>query len=346
MHMSKPAILVTGGTGFLGAHTLVELVASGHDVAATFRSQAKQEFARKLFDRHFGEAAPQNWAKVHWIQADLSDIFAVEHAMEGIDVVFHIAGMVSFRPRDKKELLARNAGDTQRLVNEALLRKVSYFCQVSSIAALGRSEHPEVIDEKRSWKRDPSNSFYARSKHAAEMEVWRGVEEGLPAVIVNPSVILGEGIWDSGTASLFSRVYKGLRAFPPGNTGFVGVRDVAASMVQLWKKGITGERFILNAENRSWESVLTTIAKELGKPQPTQKVNPRLLHLLAKWARRIERFGIHPFSLGSDALKNAALTNEYKSDKISSAIGLEFQPIDDVIAATAKHYLYHIQQVK
>jgi dihydroflavonol-4-reductase len=340
--MNSPAILITGGTGFLGAYVLAELVSKGYEVRATFRNVARQDFTKRIFEHRFKDSFADFWRKISWIEADLEDIYAIESALEGIEVVFHTAGMVSFRPKDKAQLLARNYGDTQRLVNEALERKVKYFCYVSSIAALGRSELNEIIDENRSWKRDPANSFYARSKHAGEMEVWRGIEEGLRAVIVNPSVILGEGIWESGTASFFNRVFNGVKSFPPGETGFVGVKDVAKCMIQLWEKDIIGQRFIVNAENRSWESVLSAIASALSKPLPTRRVNPRLLFYLAKWVRQFERLGIHPFPFGSDALRNAALCNVYKTDKIINALEYRFESVDKVIAETAERYLANL----
>jgi dihydroflavonol-4-reductase len=265
-------ILVTGATGFLGAHLLQILVEKGYTVRATRRANSRMDLVQPIADR------------VQWVEADVTDIVALEAAFEGVTHVFHCAAMVSFHARDKRLMHRINVDGTANVVNMCLEYGVAHLIHVSSIAAIGRTKQNSVISEQTKWVTDPLNTQYAISKYQAEQEVWRGEAEGLTVSVVNPSVIIGRGFWEEGTARFVTLLDKGLKFMPPGRTGFVDVRDVARFMVCLLEQGITSRRFLLNGENLSYTAFFKLIAEELGKPLPSIKVTP----LLAELAWRFE----------------------------------------------------------
>jgi nucleoside-diphosphate-sugar epimerase len=328
--MAVPTALVTGANGLLGAHLLKHLVSSGIAVRAMVRPQANLELWQKLWPE-----VTESWP-FELFEGDFLDMFDLEKALEGIDAVFHTAGMVSFYRKDHQAMMHVNARGTAGLVNAMLaVRPKAWLCHVSSIAALGRSNKPEKINENRSWKKDPANTGYARSKYAAELEVWRGVEEGLDAVVVNPSVILGPvPDWNKNTGKLFTQVNKGLTFAPPGTTGFVDVLDVAHIMHALYLNRCTNQRFILNGENASWMHILSTIAAEIGKPAPRKKAGKTLLNLLPYL-----RFLPGLPQISREMVSNSMQENMYSSDKISNYLEFGFTPISQTIARVANAFL-------
>jgi len=171
-------------------------------------------------------------------------------------------------------------------VNAALDAGIKKMVYVSSVAALGRIREDEMINETMNWTEETSNSSYGQSKYLAELEVWRGIGEGLNAVVVNPSVILGAGDWNSGSSEIFKTYYNNFPWYADGITGFVDVKDVAAIMIQLMDSNITAERFIVSAENRTYQEIFNLIARNFNKKLPHKKVTP----LLAKIIWRFEAF--------------------------------------------------------
>ncbi len=340
--MEQQRILVTGGTGFLGAWLLAELAGNGYSITATHRIQSSFALARHIFQLRHGEKAEALWHQIQWIETDLGDLFAVEEAVKDVQAIFHVAGMVSFQKKDQQTLRERNIQDTARLVNEALLAGCPDFVYVSSIAALGRGALPEDIREDRLWKRDKVNSHYAHTKYEGEMEVWRGAEEGLRVLVVNPAVILGPGDYQQGTGKLFSQTAKGLPFLPPGSTGFVGVQDCARAMVKLFQGRHFGERFILNGENRSWASVFQTIGKALGVSVTSREISAKSLSMAAWWVERWGQLTGQPMPFTEETARNAGLTHRYYSEKLLETLpDFRFTPIDEVIAETAQDFLSH-----
>lgn len=331
--MAVPTALVTGANGLLGAHLLKHLLSSGIAVRAMVRPQANLGLWQNLWPD-----GPKSWP-FELFQGDFLDMFDLESALEGIDAVFHTAGMVSFYRKDHPAMMEVNARGTAGLVNALLaVQPKAWLCHVSSIAALGRSNKPEKINENRSWKKDPANTGYARSKYAAELEVWRGVEEGLNAVVVNPSVILGRvPDWNKNTGKLFTQVNQGLSFAPPGTSGFVDVLDVVAIMHALYEKRCTNQRFILNGENVSWMQILCTIAAELGKPEPRKKAGKSLLSLLPYL-----HFLPGLPHISREMVSNSIQENKYSSDKITEYLNFRFTPVNQTIARVANAFLMDI----
>jgi len=262
-------ILVTGATGLVGTHLLRRLVQSGQKVRAIYRS-----------------AIPSSdiSAKVEWVQADILDIISLEQAMQHIDQVYHCAAIVSFNPGQKKTLHHVNIQGTANVVNAALNAGVKKMVFMSSVAALGRIREDVAIDESMNWTPETSNSEYGKSKYLAEMEVWRGIGEGLNAVIVNPVIILGAGDWNSGSTAIFKSAYDEFPWYTEGVSGFVDVEDVVTVMIELMKSDISDQRFIVSGANTPYRSIFNMIAKGFGKKLPSRKVSP----LMAAIVWRIE----------------------------------------------------------
>ena len=224
-------ILVTGGTGLLGSHLLFQLVKHGKKVRAIKRKGSNTAMVERIFS-YYSDDPHGIFSSIEWMDADILDYGAMEDALDGIEEVYHCAAVVSFDSRDHNLMKKVNTGATANLVNLCLHHKVKKFCHVSSIATLGRTDNDGVTDEETYWKTSRKNSFYSVSKYGAEREVWRAMEEGLNAVIVNPSVILGPGFWH-GNSGLFRLVDHGLKYYTEGVNGYVDVRDVANAMILL-----------------------------------------------------------------------------------------------------------------
>ncbi|MCX7743357.1 MAG: NAD-dependent epimerase/dehydratase family protein [Flavobacteriales bacterium] len=335
-------ILVTGGTGFLGAHLLVQLTNEGLPVRAIKRSESSLAFVKQIFQLYATDYIKQ-WELIKWEEADLLDIFQLEDALEGVNQVYHCAGKVSFVPSARSELMAVNARGTANLVNVCLNIPNIRLCHVSSIAAIGRSRLDEVIAEDRFWKNDPNNSWYAMSKYQAEREVWRGIEEGLNAVIVNPAVILGVCNWQEGTGRMFSQVWNGLRFYTQGVTGWVDVNDVARAMILLMKSNIVAERYILSEGNHSYHEIFNLIADYLGKKRPNIKAPSFLTNLAWRIESLRSIFADKEPLITKESARTATLSCFYDNSKLIREFGFSYTPIETTIQNTARVYLKKFQ---
>jgi dihydroflavonol-4-reductase len=261
-------ILVTGGTGLVGSHLISALVEQGKQVKAIYRS-AVPEFAGS--------------DKIVWQKADILDILSLEDIMQDVESVYHCAAIVSFNPK-KKELLSRtNIEGTANIVNASLSAGIKKLLFVSSVAALGRIRKDTVVNESMNWSKETSNSEYGKTKYLAEMEVWRGAAEGLPSVVVNPTIILGESDWTKGSTEIFKTIYNEFPWYPEGVSGFVDVKDVVKAMVMLMDSGTVGERFILNGDNISYKKLFDNIAGCFSKRTPYKKVTPFMAELIWRY---------------------------------------------------------------
>lgn len=277
--------------------------------------------------------------QVEWVEADVTDIVALEDAMQGITDVMHCAAMVSFHPRDVTRMMQVNVEGTANLINLALETGVQRFIHVSSIAAIGRTKERPYLDEKAKWVQSGGNSQYAISKYMSEQEAWRGHAEGLPVAIVNPAIVLGSGFWDVGSAKFFKQIQDGLKFSPVGRSGFVDVRDVARFMVLLLESDISGERYILNAENILYRDFFKMIAGVLGAKTPPIPVTP----LLAEVAWRVEWLkekilGATPL-VTRETARSSVSTFFYDNEKSRSVFGFEYRPLEQTIRETGEQFL-------
>lgn len=320
-------VLVTGATGFLGAYLLRALLQKGISVRALRRKSSSMALLEGLAD------------KVEWVEADVTDQGALEEAFEGVTHVFHCAALVSFHPKDADKLLKINVEGTANIVNLCLEFGVKRLVHVSSIAALGRTPKRLHLDENCKWVESKGNSRYAISKYRGEMEVQRGIAEGLSAAIISPSVVVGSGDWEMGMAGFFKKIDQGLKFCPSGGSGFVDVRDVIRFMLLLMDSDISGERYILNSDNITHRAFFDKIAQALGVASPPITVGP----FLAEVAWRVEWLkekilGTTPIATRESA--RASVTNyTYGNEKSRSVFGFEYRPFEQTVNETAAQYL-------
>ena len=309
-------MVVTGATGLIGNFLVRQLVQQGHKVRAISRRDFSAE----------------NHSDLTWLQGDLLDPVFLEEALEGATHVFHCAGLVSYAPQDKEQLYQVNVEGTTNVVNACLARPKTRLIHVSSVAAVEKEKNKTEADENAKWDLNGEHSTYAESKYQAEAEVWRGIAEGLPAVIVNPSIVLGPGNWNESSTRLFRYVHEEKPFYTPGSANFVDVRDVVEIMLQLGFSDISGERFILNGGTLAYEDFFKQVAGCFGKKAPSVKIGPGLAGVL--W--RLEHLrsmvtGKRPL-ITRDTARVAGKTHIYKNDKVKKILNCAFRPLEETIA--------------
>lgn len=320
--------LVTGASGLVGIHLIRALLKEGDEVVALYRSAIPAELTAAEIQQ------------VQWVQGDILDVVFLVELMTGCERVYHCAGLVSFNPSKADVLMKINVEGTANVVNAALATGVQKLVHVSSVAALGRKRNNTTVTENVKWDDNANPSVYGMSKYLGELEVWRAISEGLNAVIVNPVIILGLAQWGTGSSAMFRNAFNEFPWYTEGVSGFVDAADVATAMVLLMKSDITGERYILSAENKSYRSIFTEMALAFGKKPPTRKVNPTLAAIV--W--RIEK--VKSLITGKEALltKETAETAQQKvsfdNSKILKALpGFTFKPVSQTIRDCCAGYL-------
>jgi nucleoside-diphosphate-sugar epimerase len=322
-------ILVTGGTGFIGSYIIKELIGKGYSVRAIHRSN-KLPFL----------IPAEVYNKVEWVNGDVLDIVSLDDAMHGIDAVIHSAAVISFFKKERKQMYQVNVEGTANVVNLALDHGMKRLVHVSSISAIGRTMDGEHVSEEKKWTNSKLNTHYGISKYKSEMEVWRGMGEGLSAVIINPSTVLGYGDWHNGSCAIFKNVYNEFPWYTKGINGFVDVEDVARVAVLLMESRISEERFIVSGENKEFRKLFDTIADGFGKKHPDRNANP----LLGGVAWRMEKLkslltGKKPL-LTKETAKIAQSKTYWSNEKILKALpGFSFMPMDKSIQAACQKYL-------
>lgn len=330
-------ILVTGGTGFIGAHLLYHLVVSGKQVKALKRESSKLDLIEKTFN-YYSDNPQKLLDKIEWVEGDILDIYSLLDTFEGVDQLYHTAAIVSFHPKDKTNLIRTNIDGTKNVINAALEKKVGKLCHVSSIGALGRADGSGIVDETRHWSNKKS-SVYSTSKHESEREVWRGIAEGLNAVIINPSIVLGPGNWNSGSPQVFQTMWKGLQFYTGGTNGFVDVNDVAKAMILLMEGNFQGERYILNSENIAYKQFFEWMAAAMHIPAPKYKAGPFLSGIGWRALKIISLITGKPSSITKETAETANQHYRYSNQKIIDATGMEFVPVKESIERTASYFL-------
>ena len=330
--------LVTGATGLVGSHMIAELLKHGEKVRALYRNERNKAIVRKVLSLYFPNAE-QRLESIEWVQGDVLDTGSLATAIEGVTKVYHAAGVVPFGPVTKRTMLETNMQGTANVVNACLENPGIPLCHVSSIAAIGRTFDGSLIDENCMLKPGKKTTVYSLSKFRSELEVWRGINEGLRAVIVNPSVILGPALWDSPHRAVIGQVNKGLTFYPAGTEGFVDVRDVAGIMYRLMNSEISGERYILNAENRSYKDILTLIAKELGKRPPVHRITPWIATtaVTADFIKALFTGTRRQITL--EALRTASDETRYSNEKIVKQLGVNFIPVEESVKEMVEAFL-------
>jgi len=321
-------IFVTGSTGLIGSFVLRELRARGLPVRALYR----------------GPQAPVNApAGIDWVQGDLLDVSLLDSALTpDVTHVLHCAGLVSYAPQDEDALLQVNVEGTAAVVDACLRRPGLRLGYVSSVAALGQPAPdpagqpagPRRLDETATWDLGASHPAYATSKYLAELEVWRGVAEGLPAAIVNPSIVLGPGDWHRSSTRLLRYAYDEHWLYTQGQLNFVDVRDVVSHLLRLTLDlvALPPARYILNGGLCPLGEFLGRLAVALGRRPPTLAVPDWAAEVIWRFEYgRALLTGARPL-ITRDTARAGRQPVVYDAGLATRTTGLPFRPLADTIA--------------
>lgn len=320
-------ILVTGATGLVGSYLIRYLLKAGYtDVVALKRKSGNIALLDGYTD------------KIEFKEGDLNDYFSLKAALEGVHKVYHCAALVSFDDRDKNDLIRVNVEGTANLVNICLEEGIEKLVHVSSIAAVGKKPG-KIVSETDFWQKNDDMNYYSLTKFQGEQEVWRGHAEGLSVAIVNPTIILGSGFWETGSNKFFKQADNGFRFYTQGSTGFVDVRDVVKFMHQVMESDINGERFILNADSWTYKRLMDECASVLGKKGPDIGVGPVISGIIwrLEWLRG-RLTGKRPMITKSTA-KNAQTRLEIDNRKSLQLAGFLYRSLEQSIHETGKQFL-------
>ena len=317
-------ILVTGATGFVGSELICLLVKKNLNVVGLYRNEIQKNKTIHIIKSRLKKNT-EKLKKIKWIKANLKDFSSLENAFFGIKKVYHCAALVSMAFKDQKRLLKINQEGTSHIVNLCLKNNIKKLVYVSSIAALGNDKYDNEINESSPWDNSIEKTTYSYSKYVAELEVWRGSEEGLPIVIVNPGVILGN---KSPINSMFNSIRKGFNFFPSGSTGLVEINDVVYLMFHLMESNITNERFILVAENWSYKKIYEMTLKKYNKKIKLFPLPKSIFYLAWIIEKTISFFGFKKRFLSKALIRSLYEDKQINGNKIKSKISFSYSPIE------------------
>ena len=331
-------ILVTGGTGFVGAHLLFKLLNEKQTVRAIYRNEKKFNTVKRIFS-YYSQDVETFFNAINWVKADLNDIPALTEAFKNVTHVYHCAAFVSFEP-DKFDLLQKtNIEGTANIVNLCIANNISKLCYTSSIAAIGEPKPGEIITENTEWNAEADNSVYVITKYGAELEVWRGTQEGVDAVIINPGVIIGPGIWKYGSGSIIKTISKGLKYYTKGSVGYIAVNDVVNAMILLMESEVRNERFIMVSQNWTYKKFLTICAEALAVKPPRKEAKNWILQIgwRLDWLKHKITYKRRVLTKQlADSLKSQS---QFNGDKIKMFVDFEYSDLEAEIKETCNLYL-------
>ena len=329
-------IFITGGTGLVGSHILLKLSQRNISFKALKRRGSSLDVCKDVFTYYNAES---EFNQIKWVNGDVNDIPSLEEGMKNCTKVIHAAAIVSFHNDDEEIMYKINVEGTINIVNVALSAGMEKLSYISSIAALGRNTTSDIVDENCDFKISKKENNYSLSKYYSEQEVWRASQEGLDVVILNPSVILGPGDWTKGSSQIFQKIYKGLKFYTSGSTGYVDVVDVADSLIELLFSEVKNERFIVNGANLKFRDCFDSIAVALGKPKATIKATPFLKEIA--WRVDAVRAFITATKplLTKETANSAMKSNTYSTKKIEAMLGYQFTDMDATIKKYANWFI-------
>ncbi|MBI2720641.1 MAG: NAD-dependent epimerase/dehydratase family protein [Bacteroidetes bacterium] len=329
--------LVTGATGIIGSHVVLKLLQLGVPVVAAKQKSSDIFKVQKLFS-YYTPQAKELFKKIKWVDINVSDVFSIEEVLDGISTVYHCAGYVSFDRRKKTQLFKINETGTANIVNACLSKNVT-LCHVSSVVTINNLDHKTDLTENVFWKTSGKESDYAISKYNAEREVWRGIEEGLKAVIVNPGVVLSPGFWNQSSSRIFSTCYKGNAFYTLGTSGLISAVDVAAIMIKLVEEKQFANRYILVEGNYTFKYLFDTIQSYFGKPKPYINAT-RFVLQLGRIADGIRSKITSTEPAITKSIINSSLNKQSLSNqKIVQTLNYTFEPIEAVISKICGIYI-------
>ncbi|MGB5990402.1 MAG: NAD-dependent epimerase/dehydratase family protein [Marinifilaceae bacterium] len=337
-------ILVTGGTGLVGSHLLYELTSSDFNVKAIKRKTSSLENLKQCFE-YYTKDYKKLLNKIEWVEADVSDKDSLKEALKNVKILYHCAAMVSFNPQDKEKMRNINIQGTKNIVELCTENEIR-LCFVSSIASLGdynyvkgKEFQNDPVDEFTSLNPDSPHSEYSITKFKSEEIVWEGINNGLNAVIVNPSVILGFGHWNTGSSKLITMAAKGVSFYTKGRTGYVDVRDLVKAMHLLTISNIKSDRFLLSAGNYSYQELFCLISKGMGMKEPKYYATPFITGIAWRIEKVKEIFSGKKASLTKETARSSHKCSLYNGNKIKNSInGFQYRAFGESIEDICKAY--------
>ncbi len=319
---------ITGATGILGQYLIKTLIEEGKQVIALKRKNS--HITKALKD------LPSEQLK--WVEGDILDTFSYSDYLTSETTVIHTAATVSFQPSEEPVMFKVNIEGTKNLIDTALEKRIHKFIHISSIASIGRIKGLTLLDENTKWQDGPDHSSYAESKYYAELEVWRGYEEGLKGFILNPSVILAQSDWTKSSSVIFKKTSSGSLFHPPGSINTVDVRDVVESLLLLDKKEVNHQRYICNGSFDTYKNFISLIAEEFNKKKPQFSVNHFLLKSLVVISSLLRLIGKKPV-FTSESIKSMESINEFDSSKILKEINFNFRSSKETASWAVPYYV-------
>jgi len=324
------SVFITGATGFIGSHIARRYLADGYSVTVLFRPTSGYGLLADVADQ------------LTWHEGDVLDIPSLEAVIQPDMDVIHAAAIVSFVSKDRDRMERINVEGTANIVNVCLKAGVRKLGYVSSVAAIGRPSakggktgQPMLINEELKWEESPNNSTYAKTKYWAELEVWRGVAEGLNAVMVNPSIVLGVGDWSRSSLQLVKYVQDERPFYPSGLVNYVDVLDVTDALVGLMQSDVRSRRFILNGGTIPYRSLLEQLATVLGKRPPTLSIPPTLSRLL--WPLEAVRAWLMDKAplITKETARSASSLYQYDGRSIEKVLDFQYRALSETLKRVA-----------
>lgn len=318
-------VLITGGTGFIGSNLARALLRGGC-------------FVRILRRPHSDLRAIGNATVQHCI-GDILDPVSLKRAMQGCDTVFHTAAFISYRKRERDEMYNVNIAGTRNVVNACLELGVKKLVHTSSIAAISYSPNGKPADEFNAFNWGQFDIGYRISKHLAEKEIDRGVKLGLPAVMVNPAVVIGPGDIHIHGGQLIRDVYKKRVFFSiTGGMNVVFIDDVVQGHIEAARRGRIGERYILCGENMTYQENLSRIAAIVGGWEPFFQLPSKFVQWLSSAVETMsELLRIRPW-ITKELFAGIGINNYYTSEKAQRELGYSITPFKEAVEQTFLWY--------
>ena len=319
---------VTGANGFLGVHIIHHLLLQGHKVYAVVRPGASLEEFNKV--KRYYNVGADSYSRLSWEECFLYDMEGLHDILINVDYVMHLAGVISYLKKDLTKLMDVNQGYTANIVDACNGAGVKKLLYCSSIAAISKSIKGESVKESNEWNSEIPHSNYGYTKQLGELELWRGTQEGLPTVAINPGIILGYGDWSKGSNKLFGNAQKGFPFYSDGVTGWVGVEDVARISILLCLSEIVDERFLLVSENKSYKEVADLMTTALETKKPFVQIKGTLYKIAYAIVAIKEFLGLGGM-LSKETVRASIAVNHFDNSKVKEALNYEFESIGMVI---------------
>lgn len=320
-------IAITGASGLLGSFIASKFISHEEKIIGLTREKSKalkSDYLQKNID---------------WREVNILDPISLSESLKDVHTVIHSAALVSFNPRRRKEISDANATGTKNVVDACLAVGVKKLIHISSVAALGRQKGIYHINEDSTWMNSRLSSDYALSKYQAELEVYRGYEEGLHVSIVNPSVILAPSDWNYSSSQIFKYIWNENAFYTGGVLNYVDVRDVANMVYVLCASNFNGERFIASANYTSIKNIFDEIALRFNKKPPFIKVNTTLSKAI------VYLEGVRSFLTNQEPIitkQTAQIASEpfyFDNKKAVEKLKISFQTLEETLDFCCNYYL-------